>query len=302
LAIHLGPNQYGKAETRVVRVVRDGARHTLTDLNVSVSLAGDLAATHLTGDNSGVLTTDAQKNTVYAFAREHGIATPEEFALTLARHFAATQATVRRARVSVEAYAWERLGDHSFARRGQEVRTVSATVDAGGTGTETGGEWVVCGLRDLVVANTTDSEFWGYVKDPYTTLPETRDRILATAVDARWRHADPGPATDWEKSYAETRRLMLAAFTGTYSYSLQQTLYAMGRAALDGRPELAEVRLSLPNRHHFLVDLAPFGLDNPDEVYIAADRPYGLIEGSVLREGAPPAGPAWAETGAGLVT
>jgi len=285
VTIYLGPNRYGKAETRVVRVTRDGARHAVTDLNVSVALTGDFAGTHLTGDNTGLLTTDAQKNTVYAFAREHGIASAEAFALRLARHFTG-HPSVSRARVEVEAYAWDRLGDHSFARRGQEVRTATAV-------REGDAEWLVCGLRDLVVANTTDSEFWGYDKDRYTTLPETRDRILATAVDARWRHLSAGDGTDWDASYDGTRQALLDAFTGTYSYSLQQTLYAMGRTALEKRPELAEVRLSLPNKHHFLVDLAPFGLDNPDEVYVAADRPYGLIEGTVLREGAPDAGPAW---------
>ena len=287
MGIHLGANRFGKAETRVVRVTRDGARHTITDLNVSVTLTGDFDATHLTGDNTNVLTTDAQKNTVYAFAREHGIAGPEPFALTLARHFVHSQAQVRRARVSVERFAWDRLGDHSFARNGQEVRTATVTCDADG------GAWAVCGLRDLVVANTTDSEFWGFARDRYTTLPETRERILATAVDARWRHTVVDPSADWEKSYAETRRLLLEAFTGTYSHSLQQTLYAMGRTVLEHRPELAEVRLSLPNKHHFLVDLTPFGLDNPDEVYVAADRPYGLIEGSAVRDDAPPPGPAW---------
>ena len=289
MAIHLGPNRYGKAETRVVRVTRDGARHTITDLNVSVALTGDFTATHLTGDNTGLLTTDAQKNTVYALAREHGIGTAEAFALRLARHFTGHDA-VSRARVTIERHDWDRLGEHSFARRGQEVRTVTAVRD-------NGAEWLVCGLRDLVVANTTDSEFRGYAKDPYTTLPETRDRILATAVTARWRHAAVADGTDWDASYDATRAALLAAFTGTYSYSLQQTLYAMGRAALEERAELAEVRLSLPNKHHVLVDLAPFGLDNPDEVYVATDRPYGLIEGAVLRDGAPAAGPAWEESG-----
>lgn len=285
MTIHLGPNRYGKAETRVVRVSRDGARHTVTDLNVSVALTGDFAATHRTGDNTGLLTTDAQRNTVYGLAREHGIPSAEAFALRLARHFTGHE-TVTKARVHIEQYAWERLGDHSFARRGQEVRTATAVRDGAA-------EWLVCGLRELMVANTTDSEFWGYAKDRFTTLPETRDRILATAVNAQWRHTGVDDGTDWEASYDGTRAALLDAFTGTYSYSLQQTLYAMGRTALEKRPELAEVRLSLPNKHHLLVDLEPFGLDNPDEIYVATDRPYGLIEGAVLREGTPDAGPAW---------
>ncbi|MFC0527011.1 factor-independent urate hydroxylase [Phytohabitans kaempferiae] len=277
MGIVLGPNRYGKAETRVVRVVRDGQRHELRDLNVSVSLSGDLDATHLAGDNAGVLPTDTQKNTVYAFAKEHGIDQPEDFALRLARHFVASQPTIHRARVHIEQHSWQRLGPHSFQRDGGETRTTTVTVD-------TAGEWVVSGLAGLVLLNSTDSEFWGYAKDGYTTLPETRDRILATAVDARWRFAAP---TDWADSYPGVRAALVAAFVQTYSLSLQQTLYAMGRRVLEERPEVVEVRLALPNKHHLLVDLAPFGLDNPNEVFVAADRPYGLIEGTVLRSDAP---------------
>jgi urate oxidase len=284
MAIVLGANRYGKAETRIVRVSRDGARHELTDLKVSVTLAGDLADAHLTGDNSHVLPTDSQKNAVYAFAREYGIAEIEDFGLVLARHFVDSQPAIDRARVSIEQYGWQRLGDHSFQRDGGPTRTATVTCE---------GEraWVVSGLTDLVLLNSTGSEFWGFVKDPYTTLPETRDRVLATAVTARWRH---GTAEgDWGESYRETRRLLVEAFADTYSRSLQQTLYAMGHRVLDARSEIVEVRLSLPNKHHFLVDLAPFGLDNPGEVYYAADRPYGLIEGDAVRDDAPPAGPAW---------
>src|ERR1700689_1086961 len=99
MAIVLGANQYGKAEVRVVHVSRDGGTHEITDLNVSVTLAGHLAATHLTGDNSGVLTTDAQKNTVFAFAKEHGVGEIEDFALLLARRFVATQEAIRTATI-----------------------------------------------------------------------------------------------------------------------------------------------------------------------------------------------------------
>jgi urate oxidase len=280
VSVHLGPNQYGKAETRLVRVVRDGDRHDLTDLNVSVALAGDLSGTHLTGDNAAVLPTDTQKNTVYAFAREHGVGEIEAFGLLLARHFVDSQPTIHRAQVRIERYGWRRLGPHSFERDGREVRTARVRYD--GQGAE-----VVSGLTDLVLLNSTDSEFHGYLKDRYTTLQETSDRILATAVTAQWRHT--GDGSDWAESYAESRRILVGTFAGTYSYALQQTLFAMGQKVLEARPELAEVRLSMPNKHHFLVDLGPFGLDNPNEVYFAADRPYGLIEGSVVRDGATPA-------------
>jgi urate oxidase len=297
MAIVLGANQYGKAEVRLLHVSRDGGTHEITDLNVSVALSGDLAAAHLTGDNSAVLTTDAQKNTVFAFAREHGPGQIEDFALLLARHFVASQEAISFARVTVEQYPWERLGGHSFRRSGREVRTATVSHDGRDS-------WVVSGLHDLVVLNSAGSEFWGFARDRYTTLAETTDRILATAVDAQWRHAGapgpgagsgsgPEPGPDWAGSYAGARDLLLAAFADTHSYSLQQTLYAMGRRVLEGRPEVAEIRLSLPNKHHYEVDMSPFGIANGGEVFYAADRPYGLIEGTVTRDDAPPPGKAW---------
>lgn len=288
----LGHNSYGKAEVRLLRVDRGVGAHEIVDLNVSVALAGDLAATHLTGDNATVLPTDTQKNTVYAFARD-GVGSPEALGLRLARHFVDSQSSIHSARVSLVEYRWRRLGPHSFARAGGEARTAEVSYD--GTGV-----WVVAGLADLVLLNSTDSEFTGFIVDRYTTLAPATDRILATSVDVQWRYA--GAAGDWNRWHAAARDALIAAFVGTYSYSLQQTLYAMGQAVLDAVPEVVEVRLSLPNKHHFLVDLSPFGLDNPGEVYFPADRPYGLIEGTLLREGAPPAGLAWSLRGLGFST
>ncbi|MFD0363541.1 factor-independent urate hydroxylase [Nocardia sp. GCM10030253] len=290
MSIKLGPNRYGKSENRVVRVTKTGGVHEIRDLNVSVALSGDMDDTHLTGGNAAVLPTDTQKNTVFAFAKEHGISSPEEFGSLLARHFVDSQPTIDHARVSLEEYAWERIvvgpgnQQHSFVRSNQEIRT--ARVHFNGTDA-----WVVTGLKNLVVLNSTGSEFHGYIKDKYTTLREAYDRVLATEVNAEWRHnAIPD---DWDKSYREARRCLLEAFAETHSLSLQQTLYAMGNRVLDTCPDICEVRLSLPNKHHFVVDLAPFGLENDNEVFWAADRPYGLIEGSVLCEDAPDAGPAW---------
>ena len=287
MELELGENRYGKAETRLVRVTRDGPRHDLRDLNVSIALAGAFEAVHLRGDNANVLPTDSQKNTVYAFAEEAPVGEIEEFALRLARHFVATSGPVEQATVRIEERAWARIDaggrphDHAFRRDGEERRLATAVCGPAG-------EHVVSGLADLVVLKTTASEFRGFARDRYTTLAEADDRILATAVDAGWRHTVT--AADWAQAYAAARQALLEGFAVHHSLSLQQTLYEMGRAVLAAAPELAEVRLSLPNRHHFLVDLTPFGLDNPGEVFHAADRPYGLIQGTVRRRGAP-AGP-----------
>jgi urate oxidase len=297
MAIVLGPNQYGKAEVRVVAVDRSSPRHSLVDLAVSSSLRGDFAAAHTAGDNAHVLTTDAQKNTVFAFARD-GVGSPEEFGLRLARHFAGSYDWITGARVAVESYGWERITvggaehDHSFRRTGGDVRTAVVTVD----GDEA---HVLAGLVDLVVLKTTGSEFWGFPRDRYTTLAETRDRILATAVTARWRYTRTD--LDFDACFAGVRTALLETFASTHSLALQQSLYRMGEAVLEQFPDVAEIRMSMPNRHHFLQDLSAYGLDNaPDGtgpvVYHAADRPYGLIEGTVLRDDAAPAEVAWLGT------
>ena len=289
MTILLGDNQYGKAETHVVRVTKSGALHEVRDLTVSVALAGDFAETHLTGDNSKVVPTDTQKNTVFAFAREP-IGEIEEFGIRLARHFVGEFASVYRARVHIGEQAWERVSvrgkphDHAFVRAGSDRRVAMVTCTDDGT-------WVVGGIGDLVVLKSTGSEFHGFVKDRFTTLPETHDRVLATSVEARWRYA--GSDIDWRTSFEEIRRLLLETFATKHSLSLQQTLYAMGEAVLQARAEVAEIRMTMPNRHHFVVDLSPFGMANDNEVFHAADRPYGLIEGTVLRDDAPEPGLAW---------
>ena len=282
MGISLGPNRYGKAENRVVRVYRDTERHEIRDLNVSTSLRGDFAAAHVTGDQSAVLPTDTQKNTAFAYAKKHGITSPEDYAVALGTRLLQATPAATGARVEVEEYAWDRIPvggaghDHAFVRRGGEVRTAVVDVTADGA-------LVGSGLTDLVVLKSTGSEFKGFLVDEFTTLPEADDRILATSLTARWRYAEVGP--DWNAAYAAIRQLLLATFATTYSRALQETLYAMGTAVLEARPEVAEISFVAPNKHHHLVDLAPFGLDNPGEVFIAADRPYGLIEATVRREG-----------------
>ena len=283
MPIVLGDNQYGKSETHVVRVTREGSRHNVQDLNVSVSLAGDFADAHLTGDNSKVVPTDTQKNTVFAFAH-HGIGAIEDFAIRLARHFVSEFASVYRARVHIEEQAWDRIHDQAFVRASGEKRLATATCTDDGT-------WVVAGIDDMVVMKSGGSEFHGFIKDRYTTLPETTDRILATSVMARWRLARTD--LEWDKSFDAVRRLLLDTFAEKHSLSLQQTLYAMGEAVLNEREEVAEVRMTMPNKHHFAVDLTPFGMANENEVFYASDRPYGLIEGTVLRDDASEPGFAW---------
>ncbi|MGI8521903.1 MAG: factor-independent urate hydroxylase, partial [Nocardioides sp.] len=238
MAIVLGANQYGKAENRVVRIYRDTDRHEIRDLSVSTALRGDFTAAHTDGDQADVLPTDTQKNTSFAYALEHGVTSPEDYAIALGTHFLDAAPAATTAQIMVEEYAWDRIPvdgpddkqghDHSFVRRGTDTRTCVVTVDGRGDGQRV---WVVSGLSDLTVLKSTGSEFMGFLKDEYTTLQETDDRIMATSLTARWRYAPADGSTegvDWNAAYDDIRDILLSGFATTYSRALQETLYVMG--------------------------------------------------------------------------
>ena len=297
VSVSLGANKYGKAENRVVRIVRDTARHEIIDLNVTSQLRGAaLVDSYLVGDNALVVATDTQKNTAFAFAKEHGIPSPEEYLLTLGEHFVSSFDWIEGGVWQAEQYEWDRIlvdgapHDHSFVRKGQGTRLATVTKQDGRT-------HVTGGVKDLTVLKSTGSEFAGFPRDRYTTLVETDDRIMATSVTGRWRYLPEAveAGIDYNGLYVEVSAVLLSTFATVHSLALQQTLFEMGKAAIAARPELAEVRFAMPNKHHFVYDLSPFGLENPNEVFIAADRPYGLIEGTVVRDGAAPAPDAWVD-------
>lgn len=294
MAIILGKNQYGKAENRVVRIYRDNPRHEIHDINVSSALRGDFSAAHLVGDQSAVLPTDSQKQTAYAFAKEKGLLSIEDYGLDLARHYVDDVEPVEGARIEIEEFAWERAvvdgekHDHTWIRKGQETRLAAVTVEGKGADQQV---WVTGGLKDLVILKSTGSEFAGFLQDRYTILAPTHDRVMATSLVARWRFTSVD--IDWESTYESIKKILVKQFAEVHSLALQQTLYEMGRAVLEAFGFIAEVQLSAPNKHHFVYDLSPFGLDNPGEVFHADDRPYGLIQASVIRDDAPDPGPAW---------
>jgi urate oxidase len=276
--VSLAWNRYGKSRVRLVKVYRGPDSHDLIDLTLDVALEGAFERVYVEGDNSGCLATDTMKNTVYALARKVSIDHVESFALQLAEHFA-SKPGVSTVKIEAAEHPWTRLSagghphPHAFARAGAEEWTTVVTRDAGGAA-------VTSGLRGLVVLKTTDSAFSGFPRDQYTTLPETRDRILATSITANWAYvtgfSDFGQRTAVRAALVET-------FSAHRSESVQQTLYAMGEAALSACRGVRDIQLSLPNRHHLLVDLKPFGLDNPNEIFVATEEPFGLIEARVTR-------------------
>jgi len=273
---------YGKSQIRLVQVRRGGGdRHTLEDLTVAVRFQGDFEASYSAGDNSDVLATDTMKNTVFALARREPPGAPETFGERLAREFLGECPWLERVEIELVAHPWTRLPrgsgahPHAFVASGSETRTASVTVSRSDV-------TIRSGLAGLEVMKTTESGFTGYPRTRYTTLPETRDRILRTIVRSQWTwRARPA---DFDAAHAAVRAAFLEAFGADYSPSVQYTLGRMATRALERVDELATVHLSLPNRHCLLVDLTPFGLDNPNEVVIATDEPHGLIEATFGRE------------------
>jgi urate oxidase len=271
-------NRYGKARIRLVKVRRATDPHELVDVTLDVQLEGAFEAVYEEGDNALCLATDTMKNTVYALARQDDLAHIESFAERLATHFTA-KAGVTLARVSALEHRWERLSPqgrphpHAFVQPGGEQWTTVVTRDAAATR-------VVSGLTNLVVLKTSDSAFAGYPRDEFTTLPETSDRILATSITAVWSYR---AGMRQFEARDRIRQALIDTFADHQSRSVQHTLYAMAKAALAACPDITEVTLTLPNRHHLLVDLTPFGLDNPNDVFVATDQPYGIIEATVKR-------------------
>jgi len=273
-------NGYGKAAVRLVRVERGAARHELRDLTVEVQLQGEFGPAHTEGDNTQVLPTDTMKNTVYALARRGPVDPPEEFGERLARHFLGACPAAHRAVITLAVHRWDRVSatgasqQHAFVRGPAERRLATVTAEETGASVE-------AGLEGLGLLRTSGSAFGGFLRDGYTTLKETGDRIMATDVEARWKYTRP--PRDYGAAWTTVRNALVETFAGHESASVQHTLYAMGEAALAGCAEIGEIRLVLPNRHHLLVDLTPFGLENPNEIFVATEEPYGKIEAVIGR-------------------
>jgi urate oxidase len=280
MSIVLSQAGYGKSEVHLVKVSRRDGGHELRDLTVDVGLEGDFGAAYTEGDNSGLLATDTMRNTIYALAKEHPIGDIESFGQRLVEHFLTAAPGIRSARVHLVEYPWTRLEvdgrphEHAFQRGSGGNRVATVTGDGGEPRIE-------AGIDDLLVLKTTGSGWEGFLRDRYTSLVETSDRILSTVITARWSYR--ARDIDFGTSWREVRRTILEAFCDHYSPSVQFTLHHMGRAVLDGRPEVARISFSLPNKHYLLYDLERFGLENENEIFHPTSEPYGLIEGTIER-------------------
>jgi len=278
MAIQLGENNYGKQRVRILQVTRRPDRHDIKELTLGIRLEGDFESAHSRGDNRKVLPTDTMKNSVYALAKRHPIESPEEFCLRLADHFLTRNPQVSRVRIEAAETLWLRLAldgkpqPHTFTGSSNEKRTAVLA----STRKE---KSLKAGIEGLVILKTTDSAFENFLKDEYTTLKEDRNRILATSIRANWLYREK--LAEFDSTWHRVRQTLLEAFAGHRSESLQHSLYAMGEAVLKKFPGIREIYLSLPNKHYNLVDLSPFQLENPKEVFLPTDEPHGLIEATL---------------------
>jgi urate oxidase len=278
--IVLGQSNYGKSGNHLFKVVRDGARHYVKDIRVDIAVAGDFDAVHTDGDNADVLATDTMRNTVYAQAKEHSFDSTEEFGLIIVEHLL-TQPRINSVRVNLVEQHWDRIQvdgqghDHSFTKSAGGKHVAEVT----GEGEH---RQVRSGVHDLWVLKTTDAGWSGFLEGGYRTLSDTDDRIVATSVTANWVYEIT--KGDFEQLWSGVLERITSTFTDHYSPSVQNTLWRMGRTVLEQFPEIGEIRLSLPNKHHIKYDLSPFGLDNNNEIFFVSVEPYGLIEATIRRD------------------
>ncbi|HTF61947.1 MAG TPA: urate oxidase [Edaphobacter sp.] len=280
--ITLGDNRYGKSRVRVMKVDRSNPRHRVYEWNVEVWLRGDFIDCFEKGDNSRILPTDTIKNTVYSLARSSGAESIEEFATDLATNFIADQPQVEEAGVRIHSAAWTHITvggkEHgsAFVQSGRAAETTTVVYPRNGPTT------VTSGITDLAILKTAKSAFAGYIRDRLTTLKETNDRLLGTLATAEWTYTSPPP--NFNEARARITDALLESFALHDSMSVQQTLFAMGKAALNAESAVNEIYLKMPNKHCNLVDLSAFGQDNPNVIFVPTDEPHGSIEACVRRE------------------
>jgi urate oxidase len=276
----LTQHSYGKSQIRVTKVTRLPDRHEVRELTIEIQLEGDFARSYTGGDNRLIIPTDTMKNVAYALAKEHPLESIEDFGGAVANHFLEHHRHVERATIQIVEQPLERIEvdghahPHAFCGVRHETRT--STVRGWRCGLR-----VESGIDELFLLKSSGSAFTGFLRDRYTTLPDATDRILATILKADWLYATA--PTDWNQARSRIRQTLLETFAGHDSLSAQQTLYAMGAAALEACPPIDRITLTMPNKHRILVDLRPFGLENANEVFLATDEPHGTITGTLQR-------------------
>tara|TARA_R110002049_G_scaffold2750_8_gene22212 strand:+ start:148444 stop:149289 length:846 start_codon:yes stop_codon:yes gene_type:complete len=279
--VHLSHNTYGKHHVRISKIKRhsdDAANHEFIEATINVMLEGDLAEGYTAGNNANIVATDTCKNTVYVLAKDDPFDSIESFGSNLATHFLTQYAHLNQATIEIHQHVWQRIGDcpHGFVGGTNESPTTTIVAHREQSLS------VCSGLTDLVVAKTTESGFANFHRDEFRTLPDTDDRIMATSVTAQWNYSSSD--IDFNAARDSIRKALLVSFLDHYSHSVQETLMRMGTAAIEACSHVTDITLSLPNKHHILFNLQPFGKENNNDVFVVTDDPFGYIQATVSRD------------------
>jgi urate oxidase len=278
--VRLIQHNYGKAKVRVLKVFRAGKIHSIKELEAQVMLQGDFEASYTKSDNRLVVATDSMKNIVNVLARQRLGAETEPFGVALGEHFLKSYKHVGRVEVSLTEHCWSRIAAggrpqaHAFLEKSaaRPFARIAVTRE---------GSLVESGIEELFILKSTGSGFEDFLRDEFTTLPETSDRVCATKLKATWTYARR------PKSYLATNgkilEALLAVFAKNFSPSVQATLFQMGEAALKIAPEISKIHIAMPNKHCLLINLKPFGVENKNELFVPTEEPHGQIEGTVAR-------------------
>ena len=281
MTIKLGNNQYGKADVKLIKMKRTSEKSELFDLDVQITLKGDFKEAFRDGDNSKVLPTDTQKNTVYTLAKLHDFDNIETFGTILAKHFHKNNPNINTVIVKIHRKKWNRMkvdgeeDKYSFTGSVLEIDFCKVKIS---------GDKLVnkSGIVDLEVLKTTKSGFEKFMKDEYTTLGDTNDRIFATNLEAYWNFST------FPENVVEIRNkvnnLLRKVFANHDSLSVQHTLYYMGKKVLEEIPEIIDIQLKMPNQHKILFDLGKFNMENKNEIFFSIPEPFGVIEAKIVRE------------------
>ncbi|KQP68830.1 factor-independent urate hydroxylase [Methylobacterium sp. Leaf112] len=276
----LTASQYGKGRVRVMRLVRDGDRHTPRELSLTVLMKGAFDAAWTGADNRACVATDSVKNIVNVVAARNLALDAEAFVQAVAATFLDAYPQIEEMRIEGSETRWLRRSiggaphGHVFTLDGNGTGHVALTARRDGSVLRSG-------LRGFTFMKTTQSGWADFVDDGYRTLPDATDRIAATAMDATWTWA-AAPA-DTTATNARVLDILIDVFGTTYSAGVQDSMYRMGEAVLAAIPEIAEIGFSMPNKHYIPINLTPFGLENPGTVFLPTDEPHGQIEATIGR-------------------
>jgi len=291
----ISASAYGKGGVKILHVSKQGSVHTIRELEVETLLTLNNHKDYETGDNSDIIATDTQKNTVYILAKKFGISNPEEFGLLLANHFISKYPWVVAAKVSITAHPWQRITDtagrphnHAFVSSPTALRVAGVFLSRGKIPV------VSAGLRNLRVLKTTQSAFVNFVSDEYRSLPDMSDRLFSTIVTADWTYSYVSSELDFDKSFSTIQDSILEVFAGPadkgiFSPSVQNSQFLTQKMILEKIPQIEKISMSYPNVHYFGFDFSKFpripGLEGKmsGDVYLPVDKPSGQITSTLSR-------------------